>query len=122
MPYEPRWDRSLRSLAEFPPAPAASWSLDTVTTPRSATPAGPRRYTGSRDTVASGRCSPAGRSPGSYGGKEPRDMRRRSSGDRRETGRPAVAAPRPVRVGPRTGWGARRGEAAEPVFAFQGTP
>src|SRR5579871_1570430 len=54
MPYEPRWDRSLRSLAELTPAAAASSSLATVLMPRSARPYSARRYTGSRATVASG--------------------------------------------------------------------
>src|SRR6478672_13227993 len=54
MPYEPRWDRSLRSLAEFTPAAAASSSDETVVMSRSARAPRARRYTGSRATVASG--------------------------------------------------------------------
>src|SRR5215469_9716965 len=54
MPYDPRWDRSLRSLAELTPAAVASSSLDTDAMPRSASAYRARRYIGRRAIVASG--------------------------------------------------------------------
>src|SRR3954452_7826362 len=54
VPYEPRYDRSLRTLAAFTPAISASRSDETVTVWASATSSRLRRYTGSRATVASG--------------------------------------------------------------------
>src|ERR1700722_9497719 len=82
MPYEPRWLRSLRSLAELTPAARASSSLATVETPRSASMYSARRYTGSLATVASGMPPGYGRSavdPGSDakpGSSAALDMRR----------------------------------------------
>src|SRR5262249_53409225 len=54
VPYEPRCDKSLRSLAELTPAAAASSSLDTDATSRSASAYKARRYSGRRAMVASG--------------------------------------------------------------------
>src|ERR1700710_603171 len=99
MPWDPTYDRSLRSLAELTPQVAASWSLDTVSVPTSAISPRTRRYSASRATVASGtaRASGATSTPAPVGGgaDDGREVTLGLSSGTRERETVAACVPRP---------------------------